>query len=639
MSRVEIVTQSAPAAPPAGGRRWTSRIRVFLLVFGLAMALGQTLNLSRPAVYRGSATVLTVARPAVDEVAVAEQLDVQHVAIQRQLLLGRPLLEEVLRQLSTTGTAERYGLGAVSDFQHMLAVAPVPSTHLVELMADGPEPQLLPQLVNTWIEAYLVYRETAIEEEVGETLNALADQYTELGGHIEAKRREIEAFRQLHDILSEGRTENQAHAALKGLNDALNRAREQQVAKEAELTAVEGAVEAGEPIVPDSEKSRLVTLQVELKTLEQELATFRKRYTDQYAMVNERYKKLPDEIDQLKGAIANTIEKGRAMLLADARHQLRSANAAVLDLERRLAAHKQAATEFTTRFAQYEAMADDLKGLEELYREVEQRKAAIESKSLEKYPQVQVVEWAYTPTRPLHPDYLRDGILVLVGSVVLGLFAVWLLEYLSRRPPASAESASALTGIRFYSEAEDALPAQSPASPALPRADGQALSSPPPRELTPPEMEGLWRNADRDGRVGLALLLSGLSEQEAELFEPADFDPQSARLQVRGTAARQVAVAEGLQDALTSAAGAPEALDAQIRLLAYDTGLPYPEQVDAGVVRHSYILYLVRQGARLRDLQQIIGPLPPQTLTRYGPYSPKGAGRPLEDLETAYPLG
>ena len=641
LPQVEIVTQAPPSAPPEGlpGARRPPRIRVFLAVFLTAMLLGQAINLSRPAVYRSSATVLTVAQPAVDEVSVEEELDLQHVAIQRQLLLGRPLLEQVLTRLQQTDTAQHYGLGDVSQFQHMLAVAPIPSTHLVELLADGDQPELLPRLVNSWIEAYLAFRENAIEEEVGETLTALTEQYGELGGHIAEKRREIEAYRERHEILSQGRTENRAHATLQGLNDALNKAREQEVATRATLDAVEQALAAGEPIMPEGEEGELIRQQVELQTLEQEYEEYRKRYTAEYMMVDEEFQKLPAKIRKLKAGIRSTIEQGQQMLQAQTRHEAQTAIASVLDLERRLSAHKREAAEFTARFAQYEAMAEDLAGLEAVYREVEQRRARIESQSLEKYPQVQVVEWAYTPTSPLHPDYLYDGILVLAGSVLLGLFAVWLLEYLGRGSSRDgAQAAPAMAGIRVFSEPAIPLENAQAAPPTLQAGGTEALASPAPRELTEPEVEALWRSAEPADRLGLALLLCGLTPEEIAGTSGGDFDPASGLLRINGPGQREIPMPESCHELLSSQTGTPDDLDAQVRLLAYDAGLPYPEQVNAATLRHTYILYLVRQGARLRELERLVGPMTAQSLMSYGPYSPKGAGRSLDDLETCYPV-
>ncbi len=82
---------------------------------------------------------------------------------------------------------------------------------------------------------------------------------------------------------------------------------------------------------------------------------------------------------------------------------------------------------------------------------------------------------------------------------------------------------------------------------------------------------------------------------------------------------------------------APPDLD-DLRLLAHDAGLPLADQVDAAALRHTYRLYLVRQGMRLRELERVVGPEPRARLTALAAYSPKGPGKPLEDVELVYPL-
>jgi len=642
LPQVEIVTQGQLPGQARAPSRRVHRVRVFIVVFLAGLVFGQAFNLLRAPVYRSSATVLTVAQPAVDETTLVGQLDVQHVAVQQQLLLGRPLLEKTLSRLEASGEAERFDLHEVPDFQHMLSVGQVPSTHLVKLSAEGAEPELLPTLVNGWIESYAEYREQAINKEVGDTLSALRGQFEELGARLEKKRLEIDDFRIRHEILSQGRSENQAHAKLKSLTEALNRAREREVESRAQLASIEEAVEKNESVVPKSEQQSLINRQVELQTLKDELNGFEERYTGAYKSVNKRYKELPRLIKDLESAIRNTIGKGQQMMVTQARHELRRSMAEIKELEQQLEEHKRKATEFTSRFAQQQAMASDLEGLEELHRELEQRMAQIETKSLEKYPQVRVVEWGYQPDSPLSPDYLFDGLLVLVGSLILGIFAVWLVDYLYRVPGEFQTVTVPLSGVRVYTEPEKVLPSASVQPLQMSGQRAPELDAPMPRELTEPEVEALWRATDRHGRRVLALLLSGLSEQEAAAACDQDFDPAAGVLRVNGLGERLVPIAPPFHPLFGAGNGPTEgdrdALDLEIRLLAHDAGLPLPDAVNAAALRHTYILYLVRQGARLRELERIIGPLPAQTLMSYAPYSPKGAGKPLVDLELTHPI-
>jgi len=70
---------------------------------------------------------------------------------------------------------------------------------------------------------------------------------------------------------------------------------------------------------------------------------------------------------------------------------------------------------------------------------------------------------------------------------------------------------------------------------------------------------------------------------------------------------------------------------------AVDSGLPDPQQITAEAVRHSYIAYLVRQGLRLSDLEQVVGYLEPPEMLSYSTYSPPQQGRKIDEIELLHP--
>ncbi len=458
LPQVEIVTASGK---PGGGRvvpwKRSYRFRLFAGVFAAAMLVGQAINFLRPAVYRSSATVLTVAPPAIDQASVRTSLDLQHVAIQRQLMLGKDLLEATLRRLHDSGREKAKRLTSVAEFQDTLEVVPIPESHLVELGAQGADPQLLALLVNTWIEAYLQYREEAVALEVGTTLERLGEQYRELETALARKRTELEAFRGRHEILTEERSDNQAHARLKGLNDSLNDAREAAVNARLQLQSVEQAIAAGEPLVPNDEKKNVTALQVEVDALEEKLAEYDKRFTPQYRLVEPEFQRLPEQLKDAQRTLRLTVRRGEERLLAEAKADLQLIQDTVAELEHQLDTHKRDMAEFTARFTEQQGMVKDLEGLEEVYREIEQRIERIKSESLEKYPQVQVVDWAREPLTPLYPYYWRDALLVFTGSLLLAIVVVWVAEYL-RRSPDAEDAGGTLSGVRIYADAPAAPP-------------------------------------------------------------------------------------------------------------------------------------------------------------------------------------
>jgi len=99
LPQVEVVTREAADETPAPPARPAPVLALWFLGVFLLVALPASLwNFSRPPVYRAAATVLTIV-PEERIGAGGAQPDLQHVAIQRRMLLGRDLLVETLDRL------------------------------------------------------------------------------------------------------------------------------------------------------------------------------------------------------------------------------------------------------------------------------------------------------------------------------------------------------------------------------------------------------------------------------------------------------------------------------------------------------------------------------------------------------------
>jgi integrase len=146
----------------------------------------------------------------------------------------------------------------------------------------------------------------------------------------------------------------------------------------------------------------------------------------------------------------------------------------------------------------------------------------------------------------------------------------------------------------------------------------------------------------------MALLLSGLSLDECAALESGHFDRDLGVVRSPGPSPREIQLAPAARDLFARSeplplwAGAdyhqtPEELARRIGLLAHDAGLSQPEEVTAQSLRHGYIAFLVRQGARLTEVERIVGAMPAEELTRYAAFAPAGRAKPLADVETIYP--
>lgn len=167
------------------------RVAVFLSTFLICLVAGLVWDFSRSPVYAARASLLTVAPPVVDQQ--NAEADVQHVAIQRQRLLGRPLLGRVRETVSAASPG--VSLPSVEELRAMPDVSTVPETNLVELEAKGGQPLFLSQLVNHWLEAYLDMRESEVAALNARTVDVLDRQHQAMTKKIEEKRAAIDSFR------------------------------------------------------------------------------------------------------------------------------------------------------------------------------------------------------------------------------------------------------------------------------------------------------------------------------------------------------------------------------------------------------------------------------------------------------------
>lgn len=642
---VELI-QGNPASDPTGpprGRRW----KVFFGVLLLASAVGLAFVYARPAVYRAVASVLTVKPKAIDQR--SEAADIEHVAIQGRLLLGEDLLGRLAELLTASGESE---LNNLDRLRSSLDVVAVPDTNLLELRAEGGDPQQLQRVVNRWAESYEDFRAEEIEAATGRITAELEDRQRQLQSKIDRARAELFDFRAAHDIVSLEREENRSLAGLKGLNNSLNKARERLVEAEARQVAIAEAIARGETVIPSELKDSIATIRLSLQRKRLELARLLERYTQVYIDRDPVLKAIPDEIRALSDELELALAVAKTTLQDESAQEVEAARVSLRALEEKLTEDQRQVQSFTDRFKEFKALEEGLARLERLHAESMERLANIQVSNLKKYPPIQIVDWARVPTQPISPNYERDAMITLGSALALALFVTWLVEYLSER--SRQTQTQPYLGVRIIQgEQPQALSAATaeryigqPARADVP-GDAPAANLPVlPRELAGSEVKSLLAVADPGTAGYAALLLSGVSPYELPLLHMGSFDHQQARIDVPGAAQRELAIVSSvwrwLEPLLTGADGAslaiplPE-LDAHIRHAAQDAQLADPGSVNALAIWHSYVVYLARQGVDGSALARRVGHLPPGMLGTLMHFAPPGGNRPLADIDFTYP--
>lgn len=659
LPQIEVVTRSEQdQSPPAPPRSVASLLLWFLAAFALVLVPASIWNFSRPPVYRAAAAVLTIV-PQSRSGFGGNSPDVQHVAIQRQLLLGRELLADTLARVHETPQASDLlepPLLTPDDLRPLLSVDPIPSTNLVEMSATGGKPDLLAAIVNEWLAAYEALRQREISDQVGERLQQLDEQAVSLEDKIQQKRLALDGFRERHDIVTLERDSNQALNRLRTLQDSLAKAEEESIQARAQLQALQAALTNGEIVVPEGQAAALGALQEKAAELRVQVEQLKKRYTEMFIQNDPDKRALPEELARVEARIEEQTRQGLRDVVNEARQAVNATTARIFALQRELSEQKVTASRFSTSFAEYEDLKSDLTALETMQRETEGQRMALETEAVDEYPQIEVIEPAYAPRDPVQPHYLRDLGYSTAAGAALGLATVLMLLFLDAKANPRGRPVP-VTGVRIWSDDRQRDGNQDGASQQhLPRGEPRpGLDAPPMgalpdaslRQLMGGEVEALWELANDDERQLIGLLLSGLQLHELGTLDESAFDLARCALHLSGNGSRTLTLAPALCNLLASAESLPawrEAPDRDLRelrsripLLAMDAGLAHAAEVSANVLRHTYLVYLVRQGARLTELHRVAGPMGAAEVQRYAPYSPSGASRPLEQLDLTYP--
>ena len=588
--------------------------------------------------------MLNSAMTAIDQA--SSTVDHQHVLIQKQFLLGQNVLAETLLRLKSSTASNAVHQLKVADIRSFLQVEPVVNTNLVEIRAEGNDPEFLSQLIDTCIDVYLDARAEQVKKLTTVTASMIISELAGLYDKKSAKRTELENFAKVNGISSTERVDNEPLAKLNGLNDSLNKASEEEIKSKAFLDAVKLAISRNEALVPEQEQGSLQDLEKRLLELKEKLAEFDKKYTREYLAKQPSLKMIPEQIKTIEAEINHKLEYGKQIILTEAKNNYAAAKQTVIEIRSQLDEHKKQSAEFSSKFTQYEALKTDLDGLEKLYRDTQERLVQVQTSHKEEYPQVTVINRAYSSKDPVRPDYNRDALIALLVSLFFSLFVVWIVEFLTRKE--QPHSAISLNRIHMY---------QGGAADLLDHHQGEYLFTDPSpthslssslfRELSVHQMKILLDAANLKGKQIIALLLTGLSLDEAASLKAEQLDFHKATITISGSAPRTLALNSALKALFARSGNRPvwdtdksvssNDLAAVLLCSAVDSGLDAPCEITSEAIRHSYIAYLIRQGIRLNDLEQITGYLEPAEISEYSFYPTVQKDHGIDHIELVHP--
>lgn len=645
------------------------RGRLFAIVFLVAAAVCLLANYLRPAIYRSAATLLVEApasqsrSPSValgtggDLLLAAPTRSAQLLATEQQRLLATPLLQTLAEEFGEELAQMEAAADPLSALQAMAQVKFDATTNLLEVGLEGRTPALLQQVLTRWLALYEDSRASLTARTRDNDDQALRDQLAGLEDRIAAQRAQVDLFRDTHGIVSEERADNTHAAKLKGLNESINKAVDEELRAAARLDAIRAALAAGKPVAEGKNLAAIERLQTKVETLRDTVRAQGDQYTEKYAQIAPEIIAARKDLAQAEQDLETMRQQGNAEVLSAAETALATARDAKAALQRQQGELRGELTSFSRRFEELASLRAELAELEAQAAPLRMRLVETEVAAGDLAPRVSVLSAPSLPSVPLRPAYTRDAAIGVGVAFVLALVATLLVDFLTRPSP---QPAGTPPQPNIYSLNTQLFPPPG-TSAALPGAQGggepaatvAALPILPPlrlRELAPGEILQLLEAGDERARLLVALLVSGVAAEEVVALHGADLEADGM-LNV-GVPPRRLALAPAVSALWQRLAPPPDGavftgpdgaslaladLHGTLLYLAHDAGLSRPEEVGADALRHTGFAWLVRQGLRLGELPRIGGALAPSHIASYAPFAPPGAGRTLEQIGAWYP--
>jgi len=570
-----------------------------------------------------------------------------------------PLQEaQSLQGAELTGVLAKIVGSEPSGIEPIVSASAIPQTTIVELKVEAANRSALVPAMQAWIDAYVASRKVSDQALDRSTLDQARRQVEALGSVARAKRQEADQFRRQHDIVSLERDENAAASRQKGTQAAVNEANNRLVNAEARLKTLSESLAEGRAVVRPVDKQALSGLEMRAVDLREKLRELELDYTPQYLSMDPKAKSLRQNLVRIEQQIERERERSQKAALAEAQEEVATARGAAARLREQMDSAKLDTVRFGERFAQLKRLSGEADQAEAALQAASEQLARVEA--ARQLPAGPVIRTLVPPTlaeRPIRPDFDRDAMVAAGGALAGALLVVWLADFLVRPAQRSVEHPPVQPVIQI---AYPMLPAGTGevarAAVSLPAAGAQALLAVRmPRELAQDEIARMWEAANGQARVVVAALANGMTIDELAGLRWDDLDGELRTAQVRGASERSVPVFDPLRESLqvlrmpVTRVGSAVLCDSKgeslssediaglVTCAVRDAGLSHPEQIEADSIRHSFLAFLARAGARLGDLPRLAGWVAPAHFNEYGRLSPPGPGVPLASLDPVMP--
>ncbi|MFT6896058.1 MAG: succinoglycan biosynthesis transport protein ExoP [Paraglaciecola sp.] len=632
------------AAKKRQQQKWQILFGSFLLV----VVLSNIFIWSRPAIFKSQAFI-HLSNSLQNNQSSGDVVQ-QHIALNQQRLNSNSTLQavsEALQKQQISLSTEQLG--------EMMQAKVSSASGLITLEAVGHDPQLLKPILDTWLGYYLALTDTEKVSNNSAENQQYSQQIAFLEQKINQQQGQLDLFSETHNIISLDRDENRILNKIKGLGASLDAAEAQEAEALALLESINISIEKGQLIERAADKASIDGNRQYLQTLQAELSALSDKYTQVYLQRDPVVLAKQEEAKSLVKTIEQQISQSQKLYLQDAQRNVAATAGKSSVLRKQLDDLQQQALNFNQKMEQYRRLDDALKELQLQAQTL--KNARVEQEVSKPFTDnIEILEKPFTPQFPVAPDYWQDTLISLAAALLVAILVLLLFSFIVRQKvaPGTTSNFVMIPGQQYIDQHGNPLVNQ-------PAALGQASQTLRLNEnhghgqtlplLSPDDCQRLYNVANKQGKLVIGLLLSGVSVDELGDISKNDFSDEYACLNIRGNCARKVNLHRDLQalveslytqqsgaDLLWSAPLSREDFTQLIINAAHDAQLNFGEQLSVDVLRHTYLTFLVSQGTRLNDLEQFAGYIIPTELALYRQINRHGKAVEPEAVNAIFPF-
>jgi uncharacterized protein involved in exopolysaccharide biosynthesis len=406
-------------------RHRSLRVKIFAITFVLAALVGLGYTFAQPATYRSEATLMA---------ATPEPGSAQPATLQPQLMMGMELLAKTRAGLAAAG---ENGL-SIGDIKRQLKIEAVADTGLISVSAQGGEPELLPQIINTWIDAYQETRETSLAAIPQRDTQPIESELARIRQNLEQAQLERKRFRDSNDIVSPEQHEREVRNRLQELQRTFKSGEVQEEKLRLKYEDLQLDIARGDTVASNEYKREIQQLERKQEQLETKLADLDKRYTREFLALQPKLASLPQQIEELEAEIKTVKTEGNQIVLDDARQAHAAAKRSLSQTERKIDTQKEQLKDIGVILEQYSALQARVDSLEKQESRARENLVQTTAPPGSQYPQLTVIERASVSDAAIGSNKRVNSAISLGGALVAAVIAAWLYSFLNP-PPADPE--------------------------------------------------------------------------------------------------------------------------------------------------------------------------------------------------------